>query len=184
MSWAPTFYSEQYGLNVKESTWLLVLPSIAGAVGGLSSGAVADSIIQRLGTVESEERITLVRKIFQGIALFGPAGCLFWLAHGSLPDQPSVAVGLLSVAIFLQSFNAAGYGAANQEKSGPKWTGLLYAATSLPSVVLGTAGVYLTGLLLDATNQDWGLVFTINACVYVLGASAFVTQYNSRREFD
>ena len=184
LSWTPTFYSEQYGLNVKESMWLLVLPSVAGAVGGLTAGSAADAIIRRIGQVDSDEKITKVRKIFQGVALFGPAACLFILANGSLPGEPSVAVGLLSIAIFLQSFNAAGYGAANQEKSGPKWTGLLYAATSLPSVIVGTSGVYLTGKILDATNQDWSLVFTINAWVYVIGASAFVTLYNSRREFD
>ena len=184
LSWTPTFYSEQYGLNVKESMWLLVLPSVAGAVGGLTAGSAADAIIRRIGQVDSDEKITKVRKIFQGVALFGPAACLFILANGSLPGEPSVAVGLLSIAIFLQSFNAAGYGAANQEKSGPKWTGLLYAATSLPSVIVGTSGVYLTGKILDATNQDWSLVFTINAWVYVIGASAFVALYNSRREFD
>jgi MFS transporter, ACS family, solute carrier family 17 (sodium-dependent inorganic phosphate cotransporter), other len=184
LSWTPTFYNEQYGLNVKESTLLLVLPSIAGAVGGLTAGSVADSIIQRLGSADSEEDITRIRKIFQFVALFGPAMCLFLLSNGSIPDQPTTAVALLSIAIFLQSFNAAGYGAANQEKSGPKWTGLLYAATSLPSVVVGTGGVYLTGKILDATGQDWSLVFSINACVYVIGAVAFVALYNSKQEFE
>jgi MFS family permease len=34
LSWTPTFYAEQYGLNVKESAILLVVPSIAGMIGG------------------------------------------------------------------------------------------------------------------------------------------------------
>jgi hypothetical protein len=84
----------------------------------------------------------------------------------------------------MQSLNAAGYGAANQEKAGPKWTGLLYSVTSLPSVVVGTVGVQVTGIILDATGQNWSYVFAINAGIYVVGASAFVILYNSQQEFD
>jgi len=83
-----------------------------------------------------------------------------------------------------QSFNAAGYGAANQEKSGPRWTGLLYSITSLPSVIVGTSGVYLTGKILDSTDQNWSYVFGLNAFVYALGGIAFATLYDSRKEFD
>ena len=56
--------------------------------------------------------------------------------------------------------------------------------TSLPSVVIGTVGVQLTGMILDSTNQKWSYVFAINAGIYILGASAFVTLYDSKREFD
>lgn len=182
LSWTPTFYAEQYGLNVKESAFLLVLPSIAGAFCGLSAGIVADKVIQNIDD-RSDKSITRVRKIFQGIALFGPSVCLGYLSC-AMPEDPKVAQILFSIAVGLQSFNAAGYGAANQEKAGEKWTGLLYGITSLPSVIIGTSAVYLTGRILDATNQNWGLVFGLNAIVYFLGASAFVALYDSKREFD
>lgn len=182
LSWTPTFYSEQYGLNVKESAVLLIVPSIAGAIGGLSSGKIADAIIQNL-SIPTEEAITNVRRIFQGLALFGPALCLSVLALG-IPDEPWVAQTLFAAAVGMQSFNAAGYGAANQEKAGPKWTGLLYSVTSLPSVVIGTLGVQLTGIILDATEQNWSIVFAINAAIYIVGALAFIVLYDSRKEFD
>lgn len=182
LSWTPTFYSEQYGLNVKESALLLVVPSIVGAIGGLSSGALADHVIQNLEN-KSNEAITNIRKIFQGIGLFGPSVCLGLLSY-TMPDDPSMAQFLLSVAVGLQSFNAAGYGAANQEKAGEKWTGLLYGITSLPSVVIGTFAVYLTGRILDYTDQDWSIVFALNAAVYFLGAVAFVALYDSKKEFE
>lgn len=83
----------------------------------------------------------------------------------------------------LQAFNAAGYQAANQEKAGEQWTGLLYSITSLPGVMVGSFAVYLTGQILDA-GQDWSTVFALNAFVNVLGASAFALFYNSKREFD
>jgi MFS family permease len=182
LSWTPTFYSEQYGLNVRESAFLLVLPSVAGAIGGLSAGTVADKVIKNLENPD-DEALTRIRKIFQGIALFGPSICLGSLSY-AMPDDPHVAQVLFSVAVGLQSFNAAGYGAANQEKAGERWTGLLYGITSLPSVMIGTFAVYLTGRILDATDKNWDLVFGLNAVVYFLGGAAFVALYDSKKEFD
>jgi len=182
LSWTPTFYAEQYGMNIKESALLLVVPSIAGAIGGLTAGSIADSIIQNLEIVTDDE-ITRIRRSFQALGLLGPAFCMTILAS-SIPEEPWVAQTLFAVAVGFQSFNAAGYGAANQEKSGPKWTGLLYSITSLPSVIVGTFGVYLTGKILDSTDQNWSYVFGLNAFVYALGGIAFATLYDSRKEFD
>lgn len=182
LSWTPTFYSEQYGLNVKESAILLVIPSVAGAIGGLSAASIADNVIQNLDE-KTEAAVTGVRKAFQGIALFGAALCLTTLAY-TMPEDPFLAQSLLTLSVGLQSFNAAGYGAANQEKAGKQWTGLLYSVTSLPSVMVGTFSVYLTGKILDATDQNWSIVFGLNGFVFALGAIAFVSLYDSKKEFD
>ena len=182
LSWAPTFYAEQYGLNVKESALLLVIPSIAACVCGVSAGFLADNVVSRL-EVRTTEAVSNIRKVFQSIALFGPAICLATLAT-HIPEQPWMAQCLLTGSIGLQAFNAAGYGAANQEKAGEKWTGLLYSVTSLPSVWVGTFSTYLTGQILDFTNQDWTIVFGLNALICVLGGTAFVALYDSSKEFD
>jgi len=182
LSWTPTFYSEQYGLNVKESAFLLIVPSMAGALGGITSGKIADSIIQNMKDVD-DDLITRVRRLFQGLALLGPAVCLSILAS-KIPEEPWVAQILFAAAVGMQSFNAAGYGAANQEKAGAQWTGLLYSVTSLPSVMVGTFGVYLTGKILDETHQNWSYVFGLNAFIYMLGGLAFVLLYDARKEFD
>ena len=183
LAWTPTFFAEQYGLNVKDSALLSILPSIAGAVGGLVAGSSADAILRNLGDENREEMRTRVRKIYQGIALFGPALCLATLSS-HIPEEPWVSQTLLTGVLGLQAFNAAGYQAANQEKAGDKWTGLLYSITSLPGVMVGSFAVYLTGRILDATGQDWTSVFALNALVNVVGATAFVLFYNSKREFD
>jgi MFS transporter, ACS family, solute carrier family 17 (sodium-dependent inorganic phosphate cotransporter), other len=119
LAWAPTFYAEQYGMNVRDSAFLAVLPCIAGVVGGLISGGIADNILQSLED-RTDEAVTNVRKTFQGIALFGPAICLSVLAW-HVPDQPLVAQTLLTGMVGLQAFNAAGYGAGIQDKAGEKW---------------------------------------------------------------
>jgi len=181
LAWAPTFYAEQYGMNVRDSALLSILPSVAGVIGGLVAGGIADKAIQSL-QVRTDEAVTNIRKTFQAISLLGPAICLSVLAS-HIPEHPLVAQSLLTGTVGLQAFNAAGYGAGVQEKAGEKWSGLLYSLTSLPGVIFGSIGVYLTGQILDATHQDWSYVFALNACVDVLGATAFVALYNSTMEF-
>jgi hypothetical protein len=82
------------------------------------------------------------------------------------------------------TFEAAGNEVCVQEKAGKQWVGLLYCVTSLPAVMVGTLGVYITGQVLDKTHQDWSYVFGLNAFVYVLGAAAFLAWYDSKREFE
>jgi MFS transporter, ACS family, solute carrier family 17 (sodium-dependent inorganic phosphate cotransporter), other len=119
LAWAPTFYAEQYSMNVRDSACFAVLPCIAGVVGGLVSGGLADMIIQSLED-RTVEAVTNVRKVFQGIALFGPALCLAVLAW-HIPEQPLVAQFLLTGMVGLQAFHAAGFGAGIQDKAGEKW---------------------------------------------------------------
>ena len=62
---------------------LLVVPSITGACCGLSAGAIADKAIRSLED-PTDEGVTRVRKLFQGIALIGPSICLGSLAYSLL----------------------------------------------------------------------------------------------------
>lgn len=199
VAWTPTFYAEQYGLNVKDSALLSVGPAIAGILCGVLAGTAADAWIQRAtatlytGTSDNEatsmndstavERMTRIRKTFQGVGLYGSAICLAVLAH-HIPEEPWVAQTLLVGTVGLQALNTGGYAPATQEKAGAKWSGLLYSLTSLPGILLGSLGVYTTGQILDLTGQDWSIVFTVNAIVNLIGATGFILLYNSEREFE
>jgi ACS family sodium-dependent inorganic phosphate cotransporter len=182
LAWAPTFFQEQFHLNVRDSALISVLPPVVGAICGIIAGSLADSLLR-----EGNDK-TNVRKAFQSIALFGPAVFLAILSYSlHSPDvelTPVLAQALLTGSVGLQAFNAAGYGAASQDKAGKKWSGLIYSLTSLPGVVLGSAAVYLTGQILDATQQDWSIVYGLNALIFTIGASHFALNYNSKREFE
>lgn len=197
LAWTPTFFSEQYGLNVKESALFSVVPSLCGMVGGLTAGNAADYVLSlELGDGNGDdgdnnqeamvEKRTRVRKLFQSIALLGPAASLYLLS--GLPDHATTAQILLGGAVGLQAFDAAGFGAATQEKAGERWAGLLYSITSLPGVMVGSASVSVTGRLLDqmadAEGSGWATVFRLNAAVCVAGALAFLLFYDSKKEFE
>ncbi len=184
LSWTPTFYAEQYDLNVRDSAFLSIFPSIAGAIAGLSAGLIADKVISSYSEDgDFDSKRTNIRKAFQGLALLGPAACLLTLSS-NIPESPFTAQALLMGTVGFQAFNAAGYGSSPQEKAGEKWSGLLYSITTLPGVVFGSLGVFLTGQILDATNQNWSQVFSLNAAIDAVGAFAFIALYNSKKEFD
>ncbi|KAL7497648.1 hypothetical protein ACHAWT_005667 [Skeletonema menzelii] len=190
LAWTPTFFSEQYGLNTKESALFSIGPSICGMIGGLTAGNLADFMLVKLSSGDSDnittETRTNVRKLFQSVALFGPATCLYLLS--SLPEQATTAQILLGGAVGLQAMDAAGFGAATQEKAGERWAGLLYSMTSLPGVMIGSISVSVTGQILDrmsnAEGSGWTTVFQLNSMVCVAGAFCFLFLYDSKKEFD
>jgi len=190
LAWTPTFFSEQYGLNTKESALFSIGPSICGMIGGLTAGNLADFMLVKLSSGDSNvittETRTNVRKLFQSVALFGPATCLFLLS--SLPEEVTTAQILLGGAVGLQAMDAAGFGAATQEKAGERWAGLLYSLTSLPGVMIGSISVSVTGQILDMMSSEegsgWTTVFQLNSMVCVAGAFCFLFLYDSKKEFD
>ena len=185
VAWTPTFYAEQYGMNVKDSAFLSVGPTVAGILCGVLAGIAADTWIRNTNSITNNipNATTRIRKTFQGVGLYGSAICLAALAN-HVPEEPWLAQALLVGVVGLQAFNTGGYAPGPQEKAGPKWSGLLYSLTSLPGILLGSLGVYTTGQILDTTGQDWGVVFTVNAIVNVIGATGFMLLYNSDKEFE
>lgn len=73
--WIPTYYNQNYGVDVKESALLSIFPWCCAIVATMTAGAVADVLNSR-----EVLPLTQVRKLMQGIGSFGPAGCLFYLA--------------------------------------------------------------------------------------------------------
>ena len=154
LAWTPTYF----GVCI-----FSVLPSVCGIVGGLTAGTAADYILSKfcdddqcIDIDEATEKHTQVRKLFQGIALLGPATCLYLLSN--LPEQASTAQVLLGGTVGL-------LGVATQEKAGQKWAGLLYSLTSLPGVMVGSVCVSVTGQLLDMMadkNAGWSAVQSLS----------------------
>lgn len=83
--WIPSYFNQNYGVDIKQSAVLSIFPWCCAIVATLCTGAVADALNNR-----EVLSLTHVRKLMQGIGSFGPAGCLFylaWLDTVSLRDQ-------------------------------------------------------------------------------------------------
>ncbi len=86
ISWMPRFYNSQFGLDVRSSSFLSVLPWVAMALGTNLSGWVADWLINRKLLTT-----TKTRKLLQLLGSVGPAVCLMYLAWAAPAGAPLVS---------------------------------------------------------------------------------------------
>jgi predicted MFS family arabinose efflux permease len=177
LAWLPNYFYTKFDLSVSDSALSAVLPWIGGAVVGSASGFIADTLLQR--GVDK----TLIRKCAQGIANVVPGVALLGL---SVADDLTAdgAVAFFVAACASAAACVAGFGSSVQDVCrNPKLASTLYAVTSVPAVLLGSAGVYLTGVVLDATDQNWDLIFRGTAAVYFFGAAYYASQYEAKKLF-
>jgi len=170
MGWLPTYYNQQFGVNVRDSAWLSVLPFICMATTTNASGWIADGLVNS-GVTST----TTARKILQGFGTAVPALCLWFLSvHRS---QKMLAVGtaltMLSLMLGGLGLQAAGY-ASNHGDIATRYAGLLYGITNAGSSFAGSVAVYAVGVVLDWT-RDWGVVFGSVAWCNVLSFIVYLS---------
>lgn len=169
LSWLPSYYSDEWGLDVKNSSFLSGLPWALSFALANAAGWSADTLINKklLST-------TNTRKLMQGIASLGPAICLVLLAlqpAGPEGGNLTVSAGLLTATLAIGGFQAAGYGSNHQDLS-PKYSGILFGLTNATASSAGALAVFLTGVLLDQTDS-WSVIFGVVSVVYAIGFAGF-----------
>ena len=155
-----------------------------------------------------------MRKAFQAIGLFGPAVALGSLAFFTPDDAGvaqfylTAAVGLQSFNS--AGFEAGAQDKAGPKWAGMLYSVTSLPAVMRKCVLLrleatiaceclcsndlllrsnepytvGTFGVWFTGVILDSTQNDWSIIFSLIAGTNVAGALAFLLLFDSKREFD
>jgi ACS family sodium-dependent inorganic phosphate cotransporter len=167
LSWLPSYYSSEWGLDVTQSAFLSGLPWACSFALANVSGYAADTLINK-GILST----TATRKLMQGIASIGPAACLFLLANdpeggGSLFRSAALLTGTLAIG----GFQAGGYGSNHQDLT-TKYSGILFGLTNASASCAGAIAVWLTGMMLDMTDS-WSMVFGAVGCVYLIGYLVF-----------
>ena len=147
MAWLPTYFTYQYGYDTSSAATASLAPFVGGAIVANLAGNAADEL-----TTREILSLTDARRLFQTLALVGPAMCLILLALGGSSIAEERAEVLFVVALSLQSCSAAGFGCATQDISS-KYASLIYGATSALAVVAGASGQYITGAILDANGE-------------------------------
>jgi len=178
IAWLPTYYAEQFGLNVKESSFLSILPWAAMALGTNVSGWVADALVNR-----KVMSVTKTRKTLQLVGSVGPGLCLLYLA--AVPQKGSLfdAVTLLTLAMGLLGCQAGGF-ASNHQDICTRYAPLLFGITNACSSLAGAGGVYTVGAILDYTTGRWSLVLVLVAAVNFVAAAVYCLFATSEPLFD
>jgi ACS family sodium-dependent inorganic phosphate cotransporter len=181
IAWLPTYYSQEYDLQVRESAWMSVLPWAVMALTTNAAGWAADHIISRqlLST-------TRTRKLLQTLGTAGPAVCLGYLALTSSGEGSgrslTEAMLLLTGMMGFQGLQAGGFAATHQDIAS-KYAGVIFGITNAIASLSSSVSLALTGLALELT-QSWALVFQCVAACNVLCCSVFLLFASSEPQFD
>lgn len=173
LSWLPTFLYLRYEASLEESALLSILPWLSMFMMGNMFGMIAD------GMIAKGYDITKTRKLMQGIAFIGPIIAL-WLVRFANNEQ--VAVGIVSSGLGFSSAGSSGVYATHQD-IGPKLAGTLLGISNTVASVPGIIGVYISGVILDKTDNNWDAVFDLAIIFYGLGFIAYQSLATSRRQW-
>jgi ACS family sodium-dependent inorganic phosphate cotransporter len=152
MAWLPSYYNSAFGVNLKQSAMLSVLPFSVMAVTTNASGWIADALMNRKVFSTSK-----TRKLLHLVGTGTPALCLGYLATSSGKGTVSEALLLLTVMLGGLGLQAGGFASTHQDIC-TKYAGVLFGLTNACSSLAGSLSIYATGLVLDWTHS-WGRVF-------------------------
>jgi len=165
MSWLPTYLKNHLNLPLEDIGFFGFFPNILYPVLLILSGYLADKLINK-----GFSRI-IVRKVFQSIGNLGPGLCVLLLGILYL-DNTSVLV-LLTLGVGSMGVIGGGVEPLPLDIS-RKYSGALYGVTNTIAQIPGIIGVYLTGFILEQTDEKWDTVFILAAAVFGLAEIVFI----------
>jgi ACS family sodium-dependent inorganic phosphate cotransporter len=170
LSWLPSYFASELGVNLREVWAYIAPPWIAMFVLGNLAGGIGDRM------VAAGHSLTFVRKLMQTIGSAGPALMLVLLTRTS---DALTAVVLVTIALGLGAFSFAGF-ASNHLDISPRHAGVIFGISNTAGTLPGIIGVALTGLLVDQTGS-YASAFYVTAGVYAVGLATWLVFATGRR---
>jgi ACS family sodium-dependent inorganic phosphate cotransporter len=173
LAWLPTYFNQGLGVDFAAVGIYTMIPYLFSFFALNLGGWLADKLIQ------SGIETTRVRKLMQGIGFGGFAGVLAVVGYvESLP----LAIALMSLGNFFGGAMSGGFG-VNHLDIAPRGAGMIMGLSNTAATIPGIVGVYVSGLILDATGS-WVLVFQTAAGVLTFGMIFYLLFASSKRLFD
>lgn len=162
LGWTPQYFRQV--LKVEMGVSAAAIPYLAGYTGGLLFGRLGDWLVVSRGIRELH-----VRQGMSAVSLLGSAFFLYTLRFAS---SSTVAVALLSLALFTSRASNAGYWVNMIDIGAPKYASHVMGVSNTLATIPGIVGNVITGKILAATG-DWDVVFGVAAAVAVFGFVVF-----------
>ena len=173
LSWLPTFVNKGLGVDYASVGWVTMIPHVASFVFLNIAGLIADRLIGRGMDVGR------VRKLMQTIGFGGIATALMLVGE---VQSAWAAIAIMATGNALGAFVTGGF-AVNHMDIAPRHAGTLMGITNTAGTIPGIIGVFVSGLILEATGS-WALVFQVAAGVTLFGLAFFLVFSSSKRIFD
>lgn len=174
LDWAPKFLKEARGVNLEEAGWMVAALEVAGILGGLAAGYLADRAFRG--------RYSVVNGLYMaGLAL---SLCLLYLSPtlGPALNTPLASALILSLVGFLvygpqmlTAVSAASYAPRAHAGAATGFNGLFgYLGASISGVG--------TGWCVDTFGWDGGVAFYLIAALLGVGAFWAAHWVDGRRQ--
>lgn len=164
-AWLPGYLQIQRHLSLTKTGSLAAIPFLAGAVGMLSSGVLADYFVAR------GLRLTTVHRTHIVLGMTASALSTLVVARSG---STTAAVAGISAALFCIHFAGTSAWGYAQAVSPAAYVASLSALQNFASFLIASAAPVLTGWLLDRT-QSFGLALAVCSAVTLLGALSYAT---------
>jgi MFS transporter, ACS family, glucarate transporter len=177
ITWLPTWLKDQKGIDFKKDPVLAGLPLFLGGVACFVAGWLLPRLGKQLGSDAKARRLLG----FVGMA----SACGFMLLVPRI-ESAVPAVIALAMASFCNDLAMPSSWAACMDVGG-RYAGTLSGAMNMMGNFGGVLAPWLNGWILDTTNNNWAIVFTIPAIFYLCAAICWlfidpVTPVRARRQ--
>ncbi len=163
LTWIPSYFVENYGLDIRESAIMSSGVFFGGVVGDTLGGFVSDTLLKRTGNLVFARRSVIVT----GFA--GAAACFFPVIF---VNDPVIAAICLSAAFFFAELIVAPIWAVPMDVA-PRYAGSASGMMNFGSASAGIISPPIFGYLVDVTG-GWSIPLACVAVLLLMGAvSAF-----------
>ncbi|MCZ6887760.1 MAG: ACS family MFS transporter [Gammaproteobacteria bacterium] len=173
LSWLPLFVTQGLGVEFESVGVFTMMPHIASFIFLNVAGNIADRMIR------SGMDIGRVRKIMQTIGFGGISIALIFVGE---VESAWAAIAIMSAGNAVGAFVTGGF-AVNHMDIAPRHAGTLMGITNTAGTIPGIIGVYVSGLILEATGS-WALVFQTAAGVTIFGLVFYLVFSSGEKLFD
>ena len=173
LAWLPIFINQGLGVEFSSVGLLAMLPHLTSFIFLNIGGFFGDFLLSK------GIKLLTVRKVCNTLGFGGAGICL-----ALVPSFETVAsvITIMCIGNAFSGFAAGGF-IVNHADIGPKYTGTLMGITNMIGAIPGIIGVYLSGLILNATNS-WDAVFYVVSGVMFFGMIFYFFFSSVEKQFD
>ncbi|HEX4933747.1 MAG TPA: ACS family MFS transporter [Gemmatimonadaceae bacterium] len=173
LAWLPSYFKATFDVSLASAGLLSAAPPLATFLMANLAGNAADRLMRQ------GRSATYVRKLMQGLGLFGTAAFLLLVP---LATSPTVGVMLMCAASGALGCCMAGFG-VNSFDIAPRYADVIWGISNTAGTIPGIIGVAVTGWLVQRSGS-YATAFVVTAGIAAAGAVVFLLIGTGERQID
>lgn len=173
LAWLPSYFKATFNVSLASAGLLSAAPPLASFLMANFAGSAADRLMRQ------GRSATYVRKLMQGVGLFG---CAAFLLMVPLAASPGMGVFLMSSASGCLGCCLAGFG-ANSFDIAPRYADVIWGISNTFATIPGIIGVAVTGWLVQRSGS-YTTAFVVTAAIAALGGIVFMVIGSGERKIE